>query len=495
MCTIGGVLIFGDRLDEDRAKRIEEVLRMVIIKGEERGRDSFGIVSLSRDGELNVFKSKERPSVAVSKMPRMITEDTVAAIFNNRAEPTTEYVKVKNEDDIQPMIGERIVVAHNGTIANDKDLESKFGLIRRSKIDTAILPPLLEKFWDGSLNGFRDVLVNYVVGSYALAIMDTRRPGRVWLATNFKPLYMAWYGDLKTLFFASLDDYLIDDWNKPIWGMPVIRRVEPYTAMEIGIDGTWSTVSLRKEGQVKRRVLVIASGGLDSTTAATYLLKQGYDVALLHFNYGHRAETQEDRAIKRIAEFHNVPLFEVNMDFFKIVRHSPLLGDGEINRVDEGREGAEFAHEWVPARNFVFIALATAIAEAYGYDYIATGINLEESGAYPDNEMEFIRLLNRVMPYAVGPNKHVELIMPVGHLVKHEIVRLGLEVDAPLHLTWSCYDNGEKHCGRCGPCYMRRLAFKINGVKDPVEYELPKEIEEEFWMGARPYEVPKRPGQ
>ncbi|MGC9178888.1 MAG: 7-cyano-7-deazaguanine synthase QueC [Vulcanisaeta sp.] len=494
MCTIGGVLIFGNRLDEDRARRIEEVLRMVIVKGEERGRDSFGIVSLSRDGELNVFKSKERPSIAVSKMPRMITEDTVAAIFNNRAEPTTEYVNVKTEDDIQPMISEHMVVVHNGTIANDKDLESKFGLIRRSRIDTAILPPLLEKLWDGSLNGLRDVLINYVVGSYALAIMDTRKPGRVWLATNFKPLYMAWYGDLKALFFASLDDYLIDDWNKPIWGM-VIRRVEPYTAMEIGVDGTWSTVSLRKEEKTRKRVLVIASGGLDSTTAATYLLKQGYDVALLHFNYGHRAETQEDRAIKRIAEFLNVPLLEVNMDFFKIVRHSPLLGDGEINRVDEGREGAEFAHEWVPARNFVFIALATAIAEAYGYDYIATGVNLEESGAYPDNEMEFIRLLNKVMPYAVGPNKHVELIMPVGHLVKHEIVRLGLEVGAPLHLTWSCYDNGERHCGRCGPCYMRRWAFKINGVKDPVDYELPKEVEEEFWRGTRPYEIPKKSGQ
>ncbi len=166
--------------------------------------------------------------------------------------------------------------------------------------------------------------------------------------------------------------------------MPTIRRVEPYTAMEIGgVDGTWSTVSLRREEQGRRRrVLVIASGGLDSTTAATYLLKQGYEVALLHFNYGHRAETQEDRAIKRIAEFLGVPLLEVDMDFFKVVRHSPLLGDGgEINRVDEGREGAEFAHEWVPARNFVFIALATAIAEAYGYDYIATGINLEEAGA------------------------------------------------------------------------------------------------------------------
>ncbi|WP_243681920.1 hypothetical protein [Vulcanisaeta souniana] len=150
MCTIGGgVLIFGDRLDRDRAKRIEEVLRMIIVKGEERGgRDSFGIVALDKNGELNVFKSRDRPSIAVSRMPSIINENTVAVIFNNRAEPTTEYVRAKTEDDIQPMIGEHVVVAHNGTIANDKDLETKFNLTRRSRIDTAILPPpLLERLW------------------------------------------------------------------------------------------------------------------------------------------------------------------------------------------------------------------------------------------------------------------------------------------------------------------------------------------------------------
>ncbi|WP_243681923.1 hypothetical protein [Vulcanisaeta souniana] len=87
---------------------------------------------------------------------------------------------------------------------------------------------------DGSLNGLRDALINHVIGSYALAIMDTHRPGRVWFVTNFKPLYMAWYSDLKALFFASLDDYLIDDQGRPIWDTPAIRRVEPYTAMEVG---------------------------------------------------------------------------------------------------------------------------------------------------------------------------------------------------------------------------------------------------------------------
>lgn len=80
------------------------------------------------------------------------------------------------------------------------------------------------------------------------------------------------------------------------------------------------------------------------------------------------------------------------------------------------------------------------MAEAYGFDAIASGINLEEAGAYPDNEMEFVRMFSRLVPYAVGPNKKVEVLMPVGNLVKHEIVKLGVQIDAPLHLTWSCYE-------------------------------------------------------
>jgi len=319
--------------------------------------------------------------------------------------------------------------------------------------------------------------------------MDRRKPGKLWLAVNFKPLYVMWNRELNALFFSSLDTYL-EDPNKPPWEANVIKRIEPYSVVEVSNGGEWRRLSLRRDENKPKRVLVVASGGLDSTTAATQLVKQGYDVTLLHFNYGHVAEGPEEAAVRRIADFLNVPLLEVNMDFFRIVRRSPLLGDGEINRRRDGVSGAEFAHEWVPARNFVFIALATAIAEAYGYNYVATGINLEEAGAYPDNEMEFIRLLNQVLPYAVGPNKNVELLMPVGHLVKHEIVKLGLEVGAPLHLTWSCYDKGPRHCGRCGPCYMRRLAFKINGVRDPVEYNLPAEVEEEFWRGTRPYNMP-----
>lgn len=483
MCSIGGVLIFGD-LDDERARAIEDKLKSIAVAASERGRDSFGLVALDRDGRFRAYKDRRSASEALRDMPRMITADTVAAIFNDRAEPTTEHVAEKSQEDIQPMVGERIAVTHNGTIANDGELERKYGLRRRSRIDTAVLPPLLEKLWDGTLEDLARILRDVVVGSYALAILDSSRPGKLWLAANFKPLYYMWDKELNALFFASSDDYLQSDVAP--WEGNYVKRLEPYTAVEIGVDRTWRTVSLwRKSGG--RRVLVVASGGLDSTTAATALLRQGYEVALLHFNYRHVAEGPEDRAVREISKALGVPLIEIDMDFFKLAGGSPLLGQGEINRVDAGREGAEFAHEWVPARNFVFIALAVALAEAWGYDYVALGINMEEAGAYPDNEMEFVRLLNKVLPYATGPQRRVQILMPVGGLVKHEIVKLGLEVKAPLHLTWSCYDKGPKHCGRCGPCYMRRWAFKINGVRDPVEYDLPPEVEEEFWRGTRPY--------
>lgn len=490
-CSVSGVLVFGS-LDEARARLIEEKLKEVVIRAEERGRDSWGIVVIGRNGDVRSFKEVGRASETLPGYGGILTKESVIAIANNRAEPTTEYVKEKALQDIQPMVGEYIVVSHNGTIANDHELETRYGIRKMSRIDSSILPPLLEKLWDGTLEGLQHILRDVVVGSFALAIADRRRPNRVWLAANFKPLYVMWDRELNALFFSSLDTYL-EDGDKPPWESNVIKRIEPYSVVEVSTDGTWRGLSLWREENRRKRALVVASGGLDSTTAATYLLKQGYDVALLHFNYGHVAEDPEANAVRKIAEFLNVPLYEVNMDFFRVIKHSPLLGDGEINRRRGGVDGAEFAHEWVPARNLVFIALAVALAEAMGYDYVATGINLEEAGAYPDNEMEFIRLLNKVMPYATRPNKKVELIMPVGNLVKHEIVKLGLEVGAPLHLTWSCYDKGPKHCGLCGPCYMRRIAFKINGVRDPVEYSLPAEEEEEFWRGTRPYTIPKPP--
>ncbi|MEM3939450.1 MAG: 7-cyano-7-deazaguanine synthase QueC [Saccharolobus sp.] len=463
MCSVSGVLI----LNPNNFEKIEKRLAGILKKAEDRGRDSFGIVVIQKDGEIKVRKSLGKPSEKEELLYGIIDENSRVVIANNRAEPTTEYVRQKTEDDIQPFIGERYIVTHNGIIANDTEIEKKYNLIRKTKIDSSILPPFLDKLWDGRAESLRNML-NEIKGSFALIIGDKKNPDRIFLAQNFKPLYMAYDYSLEAVFFTSLDDYFDVKPFDPV----NVTKLEPYSIVMVNTQKQMVKVPLIKNEKSRKKILVVASGGLDSTVAATKLIREGNDVVLLHFNYRHKAEEREREAVRKIAEYLQVPLIEIDTDLFKMIGHSTLIkGGGDIVKDRSGEEGAEFAHEWVPARNLIFLSVAIAIAESNDFDAVASGINLEESGAYPDNEMEFIRLLNKLSPYATGPNKKVEVLMPVGNLVKHEIVKLGYEIGAPLHLTWSCYEGGQKHCGKCGPCYMRKMAYKINGLKDPVAYE------------------------
>ena len=194
-------------------------------------------------------------------------------------------------------------------------------------------------------------------------------------------------------------------------------------------------------------------------------------MTLLHFQYGSRAEGPEVKAVQAVAAHLGVPLKLLPLPVYS-KEDSPLLRADSA--IAGGEAGAEYAHEWVPARNLLLLSVAIAYAEAHaspdGVAVVALGNNMEEAGAYPDNEPEFIARVQDLMPFAVGDGKDVRIRMPVGNLMKHEIVRLGLQIKAPLHLTWSCYRAGELHCGKCGPCFMRRKAFEINGAIDSVDY-------------------------
>lgn len=471
MCSISGCVIF----DKDRPKaevdRIESRLRSLIVCGEDRGRDSFGITSFQKDGRVVEVKDLGKPSKSGKLSQHFVFEQTSIVINNDRAEPTTEYLPRKVEKDIQPF-GTRIYISHNGVIANDRELEAKYELERSTTIDSAILPPLIEKLWDGTSTGLQQILRDEILGSYALAIVDKEQPRRLFLACNYKPIFLEYDSELNALFFTSLESYL-GQLDKSIWESRPIKQMTPYTLLSVDVTKTSEELSLwRKAAQAEGRALVVCSAGLDSTTAAKLMMDKGREVTLLHFKYRHRAERREAECLKRIAQELHVPTMFVDTDLFKdVIGHSRLTEtDQQIETGRGGEAGAEFAHEWVPARNLIFLAIATGIAEGHGFGSIVLGNNLEEAGAYPDNEMVFVNKLNEVLPYATNLQKRVRLEMPVGNLMKHEIVKLGTHIGAPLHLTWSCYEGDEKHCGKCGPCYMRRKAFEINGLKDPVEY-------------------------
>lgn len=357
----------------------------------------------------------------------------VAIIGSRRATPTTEV----DEAPAQPYGN----VVHNGTIANDKELGARPG-----EVDSMVLHRVLD------FSGFRQFVKSLakLKGSFALAAAAN---GTVYLACNYKPVY--YYTTNGTTYFASMERHLA----------PVVKmgtraaRLRPYSALDLG---TMEQADLPREGSQK--ALVVASAGLDSTVAAALLIEQGYQVSLLHFLYGTGADVVEAGRILDIGARLGAPVLMHQIDY------QPMLGSGGLatGSLAGGVDGAEWAFEWVPARNLLMLATAVAYAEANGFGTVAYGGNLEEAGAYPDNEEEFVNLLDQALDYAVADGKQVRLVAPVGRLMKHEIVAEGLRLGAPLDLTWSCYRDEERHCGECGPCYMRRTAFERNGVSDPA---------------------------
>lgn len=355
---------------------------------------------------------------------------------NWRATPTPEL----QQGELQPYDG----VVHNGTIANDSELG-----IQPGEIDSQCLPRVLDR---SSLPAFVHSL-GRIKGSYAVAALADRT---VYLATNYKPLY---YARLNWVtYFSSMARHF--EGILPFGHAPV--AVKPYTALDL-VTGAVLDIPTA----ATKRAVVIASAGLDSTVAAAKLVTDGWDVCLLHFTYGCNAQTREAQRIPRLAASMGCQYAFVDVDLKGMLSGASTLF-GDESKIVGAVEGAEYAHEWVPARNMVFVSLAVAWAEAHGYHAVALGNNLEEAGAYPDNEEEFTHLLDLAAPYAVQAHYGMRVLSPVGNLMKHEIVALGLALGAPFEYTWSCYRGGDTHCGECGPCLMRRLGFQRAGGQDPV---------------------------
>jgi 7-cyano-7-deazaguanine synthase len=215
------------------------------------------------------------------------------------------------------------------------------------------------------------------------------------------------------------------------------------------------------------RCLVICSGGLDSTTAATHALKvDGREPTLLHFRYGCHAEAREVEAIRNIASALGVESILAELSWLKQLGGSSLT-DPQAS-IAGPVEGAEFPHEWVPARNLVMVAYAAALCDARGIREIYMGLNLEEGAVYPDNTVEFYERLNSLLPLATLSRPVIR--MPLARMMKWQIVRHAHAIGAPIHLSWSCYRSGPLHCGQCGPCYLRRTAHAMMNLPDSVQY-------------------------
>jgi 7-cyano-7-deazaguanine synthase len=212
-------------------------------------------------------------------------------------------------------------------------------------------------------------------------------------------------------------------------------------------------------------VYVSLSGGLDSTCALA--ITPLTDVAAVSFDYGqrHRRELQAASAIAgRYGIAHRI------LDLRGLLHGSSLLGEQEV---PEGHYAEETMRATVvQGRNLLFAA--AAIATMRPGDGLVVGVHAGDHPIYPDCRPEFWQALD-----AVASSYQVEIAAPFVEISKAEVVQLGHQAGAPLELTWSCYQGGEFHCGRCGTCVERAEAFHLAGIPDPTEYADP-----EFWKAA-----------
>ncbi len=222
-------------------------------------------------------------------------------------------------------------------------------------------------------------------------------------------------------------------------------------------------------GKVVKKAVCILSGGMDSTLA-TYIAKNsGYEIIAVHFNYGQRTEHKELEAFRNICIELNIKAkYEINIPFFTQIGASALT-DTSIDIPTGGIEDG-VPVTYVPFRNGIFLSIATAIAEKHEAQALFIGVVQEDSSGYPDCTDSFIDKMQNAMNQGTKKETKLEIITPLVHMSKEQIVKKSIELSVPLKYTWSCYANEDKACGVCDSCRLRLNGFKLAGVKDEVEY-------------------------
>ena len=217
------------------------------------------------------------------------------------------------------------------------------------------------------------------------------------------------------------------------------------------------------------KAVVLLSGGLDSCVTAAFAARDS-EPAFLHLNYGQRTEKRELRAFHEIAEFYSISeKLIVDARFFNQIGGSSLTDTNmKISRAD--LKSKEIPSTYVPFRNANILSIAVSWAEVINAGKIFVGAVEEDSSGYPDCRVGFFEAFNRAVEMGTKPDTHIEIVTPVIGMNKAQIVQKGMELNAPLHLTWSCYQNEEKACGVCDSCALRLRGFKQAGVEDPIPY-------------------------
>jgi len=453
VCGIG-LAWFREGVDYD-------LLHRVFLETERRGRDAFGCVLVQGGKLITLAKFPCSYSKTGWSPPRSIHVGDIV-IWSCRARPMTERPS-RGPETVQPLVyeSERLVVAHNGVVANE---DAEYNL------DTELF--VRRYLWAG-----RDPVtaLRQTVGGSAYLMVDLPR-SKILAIRDFKPLAKAYVKGLGFFCLSDCESFhrLFGELDSSVWLDFYYSDFEPFTVNEIDLGS--DAIYVRKfepqylswlPDQRGTKALALSSGGIDSSVSACIAVEKfGLDLTLCHFDHGQKSEPGERKAVEYLADFLNCDLKVIDLKWLGELGHSALTE--ETIKVPDGsvRENLKSTICWTPARNLVFASCAMAIAEATGAKWILNGWSLEEEGAYPDNCISFFRALNEVSNY--GTLRRPRVVMLEANLMKPQIIRIGRSFGLDFSKLWSCdtwTPNGE--CGRCGACTLKRLALDQERELDP----------------------------
>ena len=216
------------------------------------------------------------------------------------------------------------------------------------------------------------------------------------------------------------------------------------------------------------KAIILVSGGMDSCVTVASAKEEGYVISFLHMNYGQRTEKRELKAFHDIADH-----YMINERLVVDISHLSAIGgscltDNNIEIPDANLDNSNIPLSYVPFRNANILSVAVSWAEVLKVSAIYLGAVEEDSSGYPDCRRSFFDAFEKTINVGTKPETNIKIITPLITLTKKEIVVHGKSIDAPLHLTWSCYKNDDIPCRKCDSCALRERGFRQAEIKDPL---------------------------
>jgi 7-cyano-7-deazaguanine synthase len=220
---------------------------------------------------------------------------------------------------------------------------------------------------------------------------------------------------------------------------------------------------------VTTSTIVLLSGGLDSTVLATHMRAQGDVVNAVSIHYGQRHSRELDAA-RDVAAAIGIRHDVVDLSVLRDHLSGSALTDDAVD-VPEGHYAEDTMRATVvPNRNAIMLSVAVGVAVARGFNRVATAVHAGDHFVYPDCRPEFTAAIDRASRLGTAGFGDVQVYAPFVSWSKADIAAWGHSIQAPIAASWSCYQGGDRHCGRCGTCVERHEAFRIAGVTDPTVY-------------------------